>query len=251
MPKDTNSVNDEIRNERRKVLENMGTKDKIKYFVGYYKWPVIFIIIGVIGLGSLIKDFVTRKDVIFECIVVNGRMDGVNYEGILAGFDANLDYDRNKEYTKIEYDLQINPESAAEYDQASSQKVVMQILAGDVNVIICDEAYMNFIKEQGGAANLIEVLPKEMLDKYSDRLVYGGVAKYDGSGLDSEDEDSATAAGEDEEVVNDSEAAIIDISDFNKIKESNMFPDGKAYAFLIDSEKVLPLGIEFLKYLDE
>ena len=127
----------------------------------------------------------------------------------------------------------------------------MQILAGDVNVIICDEAYMNFIKEQGGAANLIEVLPKEMLDKYSDRLVYGGVAKYDGSGLDSEDEDSATAAGEDEEVVNDSEAAIIDISDFNKIKESNMFPDGKAYAFLIDSEKVLPLGIEFLKYLDE
>ena len=36
-----NSVNDEIREQQKKVLENEGLKGRLQYFVYYYKWHVI------------------------------------------------------------------------------------------------------------------------------------------------------------------------------------------------------------------
>lgn len=237
MPKDTNSVNDEIRNERRKVLENMDTKEKIKYFVGYYKWHAIFTILGLIFVISFIVSIVTAKDVKFQYMVVNGNTLETDYEAILSGFDATLDYNRKKEECKVEYGLAVDPEDGSDYGRASIQKIFMSVMTGDVNVILCDDVFMKFTRAQDTGANLGEVLPKEMLEKYEDKLVY-----YD---FPNEE------CGDNPENEGRYEAVCIDVSDFNKIKESNMFPNGEAYAFIVISSKDIPLGVEFLKYLDE
>ena len=47
-----NSVNDEIREQHKRVLEQEGFKGRLKYFAHYYKWHVIIALIVIVFFGT-------------------------------------------------------------------------------------------------------------------------------------------------------------------------------------------------------
>ena len=55
-----NSVNDEIREQQKKVLQEQGFKGKLEYFIYYYKWHVIISAIVLLFGGSMIYQVLTQ-----------------------------------------------------------------------------------------------------------------------------------------------------------------------------------------------
>jgi len=93
-----NSVNDEIREQREKVLKENGFKGRLEYFAYYYKWHVIIGAIILIFGGSMLYDVLTQKDVALQVVYVNG-FPNVETTEFMADFEKTIDIDESKEET--------------------------------------------------------------------------------------------------------------------------------------------------------
>jgi len=241
MPADVNSVNEEIKNEAKKVLENKTGIEKVKYFVYYYK--VHFLVtVGVIALLSyIIFWYATMKDCVFRTIVVNGQFAEVfDYQSIMDDFSSRVEYDPKEEELAIEGNYQLDIEAQDQMTRTTIQKVFLYVTSQDLDVIICDESFMKLTRAQDCAADLSKVLPSDMLDKYADNLLW-----YDFP---------IEEVGEDyyeEDYAGRNEACSMEITEFAKIKNSNMFEGKKVYAIIIANSLHKDTAIDFLKYLDE
>ena len=67
------SVGDEIREERRKAMSRMNTKEKFAYFWDYYKIHALVAALVVAAGISLVYHYVTYKDYGFNAVLLNFR----------------------------------------------------------------------------------------------------------------------------------------------------------------------------------
>ena len=98
MPQEFNSVNEEIKNEAKKVWKSKTGKERAKYFVYYYKVHFIVGVIVICLLASVIHFFATRKECIFQVLVVNGQsVDLLDYKEFIDGYAKTITYDEKKQ----------------------------------------------------------------------------------------------------------------------------------------------------------
>jgi len=241
MPADVNSVNDEIKNEARKVWQNKKGLDRIKYFVYYYKVHFLVVVGAIIFVAYLINWYASMKDSVFSVVVVNGmHYDIYDYNSFMDDFAATLDYDRDEEEVKIDATFQIDVHANDQTNLTNTQKVFLYATSQDLDVIICDEDFRNLVRSQDCGLDLAKTLPADMQEKYADALVW-----YDFP---------IEEVGEDyyeEDYAGRNEATSIDVSEFKKIKETDMFAGKKAYAIIVANSLHVDNAIKFLKYLDE
>ena len=64
-------VMDEFR-EEREALKHGTLKEKLSYFVYYYKWHVIVSVCAIAAVAVLASQILTRKDTAFYAAMVNG-----------------------------------------------------------------------------------------------------------------------------------------------------------------------------------
>lgn len=241
MPADVNSVNDEIKNEAKKVLENKSGIEKVKYFVYYYK--VHFLVtVGVIALLSyIIFWYATLKDCVFRTIVVNGQYTEMfDYQSLMDDFSSRVQFDPKEEEIAIEGNYQLDIEAQDQMTRTTIQKVFMYVTSQDLDVLICDESFMRLTRAQDCATDLSKELPSDMVEKYAENLLW-----YDFP---------IEEVGEDyyeEDYAGRNEACSIEITDFEKIKSSNMFEGKKVYAIIIANSLHKDTAVDFLRYLDE
>ena len=244
MSQEFNSVNDEIKNEAKKVWMTKTGKERYKYFVYYYKVHFIVAAVALCMLVSIIHFFATRKESILEVLVVNGQVNAdVDYDGLIDGYASTLTYDQKKEELIIDPNYQINPEGTDQYSQANIQKVFVNVAVGELDVLLCDEDFMRFTRAQDCAADLTGILPKDMLDKYEDKLVWYDYP-FEEVGVEGFEEDYR------QEYEGRYEAVCIDITDFAKVKEYDIFAGRNGYAFIISNTANIDRAVGFLEYLD-
>lgn len=258
MPAETNSVNDEIKNEARKVLASKTGMEKVKYFVYYYKWPVIGILIGCLIVGSLVFDFVTRKAPAFQVVVVNGEYEELyDYKSFMGAFAETVDYDKKKEEVILDAGYHVDLHAMDQTNQMTVQKVFLNVAAKDLDVLICDEEFMLLACMQECGADLEELLTKEQFEKYEDYIYW-----FDYSSIKEEEIVSSNYSDEEEkvEIITGEKlgegpfcAMSIDISEFAKIKDSGMFPytDGRAFLIVPANTQHMENVKKFIQYLDE
>ncbi len=241
MPADVNSVNDEIKNEAKKVLANKTGMEKIKYFVYYYKVPFLVAVGAIALIAYIIYWYATLKDCVFRTIVVNGQIaEAFDYQSIMDDFSSRVTFDPKEEELAIEGNYQLDIEAQDQLTRTTIQKIFMYVTAQDLDILICDEDFMRMTRAQDCAGDLSKLLPQDMQDKYADNLIW-----YDFP---------IEEVGEDyyeENYAGRNEACSIDITEFKKIKESNMFEGKKVYAIIIANTLHKDTAIDFLKYLDE
>lgn len=241
MPAEANSVNDEIKNEAKKVLESKSTKEKIGYFVYYYKVHFLVAVGAIALLGSIIHWYVTLKDSILYVTVVNGQYsDFFDYDVIIDEYAKTLDYDEKEEELIIDAGSHVDVYAKDQASQTTVQKVFMNVSAKELDVLLCDEDFMRLTRAQDVAYDLTKILPADMVEKYQDKFVW-----YDFP-IEEVGEDYY-----DERYSGRNEAVCIEITDFALIKESNMFEGKKAYAFIIANTEYLDNAVGFLEYLDQ
>lgn len=244
MSQEFNSVNEEIKNEARKVLETKSGKEKFLYFLEYYKVHAIVVILAIAALVGGIRWYASRKESILEVIVVNGQIpEELDYDELINGYAGTITYDEKEEELIIDPNFFIDIYANDQYNQTNIQKVFMNVAVGELDIMLCDEDFMKLTRAQDCAYDLSQILPKEMLDKYEDKLLWYDFPK------DEVGEESYEGEYE-EEYGGRYEACSIDITDFAKVKEYNMFPGKSGYAIIISNTQNLERAIGFLEYLD-
>lgn len=252
MPADVNSVNEEIRNEAKKVLESKTGMEKVKYFVYYYKWWVIGIAIAGLIVGSLVYDFATRKESVFQVVVCNGEYsENYDYNSLIDGFAEGIEYDHDKQEVTIDSSIHVDVHATDQTSQVTIQKVFLYITAQDLDVLLCDKDLVDLACGQDCGTNMEEVLPADMLEKYRDDLYWFDTAVIVANDFVEPEEAQAEVAKIKEE--DRYKAFAINVSDFYKVKETKMFPytDGEAYVLIPANTKHLDYAIDFLRYLDQ
>ncbi len=223
-----NSVNDEIREQQKKVLENEGLKGRLQYFIYYYKWHVIIAVIVLIFTINTIIDLATRKDIILQVVYVNG-FPNVESTEFMEDFQKNIEINEKKETTQLDDTFYINSKSPSIYDEQYMEKLMVMASAGTIDVVVVDEDYFKTMAAGGYFLDLSKILSSEQMNKYSDKLFY-----YDCP-------DNLTE-GE--------EAIGIEITDAAKIVSTQSFPNTKCYFGIIANAEHIDNSLAFLEYLE-
>lgn len=223
-----NSVNDEIREQQRKVLESQGLKGRIEYFFYYYKWYVLTGAIILLVVGSMIYDIVTKKDMIMQAVYVNG-FPNVENELFMADFEKTIEINHKKEETSLIDDFYIDMDAYTYFDAQNIEKLLVLCSAGTVDVCVVDEGYLMHMAEGGYFMDLSTVFSPEQMKKYEDKLVW-----YDCP--------DNIAEGE--------EAIALEITDASKIVSTQSYPNSKCYFTIIVNAPNVENAMAFLDYLE-
>lgn len=228
MAGNTNSVNEEIKEQTKQVMEERNFTEKVKYFFYYYKIHLIVGALVIFFIGSIIYTIASQKEELLQVIVVNGDLN-VNYDKLWNDYVSTKEYDKKKQDYTFDPYYHISFENPTEYEQTLSEKIYLMGTASELDVLICDETYFEATKVVGFGHDMSKVMTPEQMAKWGDLAVW-----YD----------CPDDSQEGEELIG------IDISDFAKIKEYNVYPGTKAYFVLVLNSPYPENAFDFLEYLD-
>ena len=164
-------VMDEFK-EEREALKNGPLRDKIKYFIYYYKWHTIAALAAIFLVVTLIHDIVTAKDAAFYAAFINGtaldNAEEFNDAFIdYAGIDTN-EYDVIFDTTM--YLLDSN--SGDQMSVAASQKLVAYMASGELDIFGANYSLFSDYAHSTYLYDLRDVLTEEQLEACEPYLYY-------------------------------------------------------------------------------
>lgn len=160
---------------------NMNTKQRFSYFQTYYlKW-VIIIGIALAGIISMIASVVRNATTenLFEGAMVNTFIsdEGQNY--LISGYEEHLGGTRKqKVYLNDAMTISMDLNDLDQYMYANRIKLMSLMAAQEMDYLILTEETFYNLEAGGTYADLREVLSKETLEAFADKIIY---AHYDES----------------------------------------------------------------------
>lgn len=230
------SVGDEIREERRKAMGRMNSKEKFAYFWDYYKIHALVAVIIVIAAASFIYQYATYKDYGFYATLINASATDAG-EGLSAAWAeefqeyAAID---PKEYTVyIDTSMAVSSTDFSQYAMANQQKIMAMLQTGSISTIVAEtETFENYAQAEYFYA-LEEILSAEEIEKYRPYFYYT---------------DAATFAGDDYDPTEITDLSVLTIDHRDPsamsnpiavgiiVTKDNLLEDARLYAYLADSE---------------
>lgn len=160
---------------------NMNTKQRFSYFQTYYlKWVIIIVIVlvGIISMiASVVRNATTEN--LFEGAMVNTFIsdEGQNY--LISGYEEHLGATRKqKVYLNDAMTISMDLNDLDQYMYANRIKLMSLMAAQEIDYLILTEETFYNLEVGGTYADLREVLSKETLEAFADKIIY---AHYDES----------------------------------------------------------------------
>ncbi len=223
-----NSVSDEIREQRRKVMLEGGFKEKLAYFFYYYKFHALTVAAVTVFLILLIVNFATKKENILQVVYVNG-FPNTDTQEFMNDFAKTIEFNPKKESVNLDDSFYISSGEQTVYDQNNEEKLFIMSSAGSIDVCVTDESYLNSLLTNGYLLDLSTVLSEAQMEKYKDNLIY----------FDSEED------------MHEGELPVaIRITDAAKIQSTNCFPNTDCYFTIIMNSEHIDNSLAFLDYLE-
>lgn len=173
------AVMDEFK-EEREAMKHGTPKQKISYFICYYKWHVIIAVAAIAFIVSFTVQLVTRKDTaVYVCMLntleksqvsLDSDVSSANAFGAMFAEYAGIDTDK--------YNIQLDTSMRISYDMTdqdsmySAQKYMAYLAAADMDVIVTDETSLEQYSYQEDFWDLREILTPEQLEKYEPYFYY-------------------------------------------------------------------------------
>ena len=223
-----NSLKDEIKISRMEGLQGKSNWYKFKYYVYYYKIPVIVGIGVLVFLISLVHSIVTAKDTVLSVALLNANQE-VDYSLFLDEYFQTTDYDAGKTEMRIDA-------SYCFYDN-----------------------YSNYQNEQrffvATAAEQIDVVigSKEIFEKYADMGYFIDLSKLMDTDTYSKYSDMAHTTSLTEEYGGNTEVSGLDITNWDCISKLKWYEgsDEPVYIGIVCESKNKEQAIDFINYLSE
>lgn len=163
-------VMDEFR-EEREALKHGTPKEKLSYFVYYYKWHVIVAICAVTMITVLANQILTRKDKAFYVALVNG-IDTAPVESEDDPFAKYSGIDTNKSAVVYDTSMRIDFNSTDDYSVNSAEKFVVFLAAAEMDVVISGENIIQKYAHNETFYDLTKFLSEEQIKEYSPYFYY-------------------------------------------------------------------------------
>lgn len=210
-----NSVNDEIREQQRK-LKGKPLKEKWAYFWEYYKIHTIVTVCVAAAVISLIHTIVSQKDSALDVALVNTFLkEDIDSQTLADEFAAYARIDTGKYEVVIDPDLYVDYEGTDQYSYLNLQKLTAMAASGSLDVLLTNETYIDHNIGTGLFIDLHEFFTDEELAAYEDRLIYRVIPTEDeedyDSALSGTDASSAEGGDADASELTDADAVPIGI----------------------------------------
>ena len=153
-------VMDEFR-EEREAMKQKSFKEKLQYFVDYYKWHVIGGVLLAAFAISLIHSFVTHKDFAFYCAFLNAYQTPAA-DTFREDFAARAGIDLEKYEVMLDTDLYLSDDAYDQNNVGTIERLMVYIAAGDIDVMAGDVNSMNRYAYNGTFMDLRQLLPEEL-----------------------------------------------------------------------------------------
>lgn len=159
----------------REKMKDRPFKEKVAYYVSYYKWQAIGLIVGIAIVVSIVTTIANNKDYSFVAMMVNSV--NINADKINEDFEryAMLDTKDHRCYIDPNESESIGGASASEIGTATRFTAMISTADLDVAVFNSD---LFFIKAYNDVfIDLREVLSPEDIAEYEDRFFYIDMVK--------------------------------------------------------------------------
>ncbi len=233
--KNTNSLRDEIAQERRKLLEGKSTGYKIKYYAYYYKWYVIGAIVAILVISSLVKSIITSKDCGLGIAVAGGDFEA-DYLSMGADLNLILEMD-DKHEVQIDGGYTLSADDLT-LDIQSREKLYVTVATQQTDIIIATESAFRDLADRGYFTPVNELFEDEsIVDR--DKIFIGMVP------------DDSIDAVDNPDSPRHEEKSGIEITDCDKIKEYGWFDDTdeSVYIGVVPEGSNTENAVKFIKYL--
>ncbi len=166
-------VMDEFK-EEREALKHAPLKQKLSYFVYYYKWHVV---IGILALALAVTfavQIATRKDTgLYVCLLNAAEpYDTSAYVDAFASY-AGVDLDT---YALLFDSTMTIGDELDQETVMSAQRLSVYIAAGDLDVMVADMATMESQANNQYFSDLRTILTPQQLEKYQSAFYYVDMA---------------------------------------------------------------------------
>ncbi|MCM1184960.1 MAG: hypothetical protein NC251_11055 [Lachnoclostridium sp.] len=168
-------VMDEFK-EEREALKQGTFKQKLQYFMDYYKWYVIGGIAVAFCAGSLIYHYVSYKEVTFSVALLNSTelqsskeyaSAFMEYAGLNPS-DQNISFDTS---LAITFDAD-SPEARQELYYTSREKFNLMVTVGELDAVISNDELFSHFANSGIFCDLRPYLSPEQLEAYEPYFYY-------------------------------------------------------------------------------
>lgn len=162
-------VMDEFK-EEREALKHGTLEQKLTYFADYYKWHAIIAVIVLCIVISFVVHALTRKETALHVCMVNTYALGS--EDYITDFAEFADIDLNSWELFFDTGIFIQEDALDETSVASSQKLLVYIAAGELDVMITDTETVKMYTNNEFFCDLREFLTPEQTESYKPYFYY-------------------------------------------------------------------------------
>ena len=163
-------VMDEFR-EEREALKHGTPKEKLSYFMYYYKWHVIIAVCVIIAVSVLANQILTRKDTVFYAAMING-VDTLSLDPKDDPFYQYSGIDADKSAVVYDTSMLIDINSTKEISISSAQKFVVFLAAAQMDVVISGENVIQKYAHNETFYDLTKFLTEEQIKEYAPYFYY-------------------------------------------------------------------------------
>ena len=145
------AIRDDIKKEQEK-LKGKPFKDKLEYFIDYYKWHVIVLVALIAIIGGTIYQKATTAEVKLTGVLFNASdlLAAEELQQIVDDFSAGQGWDPQKETIRLHTNLSYSDAEGVTVNNYESMEVLATwVLAGEVDFIIGDASLMTQLVEGG------------------------------------------------------------------------------------------------------
>lgn len=166
-------MSEDKKSERQKWKELKG-KDKLWYFREYYGLQVAGILFAIVVVVFFVIHFATKQEVALGLLAMN--TDGEKIEATSTDYFKDFlvenGLNSKKNVVSVNYTLYLNPNSPSAGDSSTLDTITTLFMTQSVDVFFSDENYFGTMAEQDYLTDLEGFLPKEVLDRYANQIVY-------------------------------------------------------------------------------
>lgn len=164
------SIKEHMNVEKTK-LSKMTLKGKAEYIWEYYKIPIVGTIVFVAIVVSLITSITGKKDTILTTTVIGYPNDTFLSPYLKDGFEKYLEIDKENEEVLMDTSMTFDSSAGANQDYISTSKLMTLMAAGSLDVIICEQGFIDHYSKQGTFLNLETDLPEDLKEALSEKFV--------------------------------------------------------------------------------
>lgn len=176
------SVAEEIREEQRKALGTMNSRQKLAYFWDYYKVHVLVAIVVIAMVSTFIYQYVTNKDYGFYATLVNATITDQNQNldaEWATQFQEFAGIDPEEYEVAIDTSVVLSGDMSSQYSVSNEEKMFVMAQVGTINAIIAETETFEKYSQFEYFCNLENVLSAEEIEKYRPYFYYTDAATFD------------------------------------------------------------------------